>query len=116
MAGIKWDASGLLNGLSEFSTKADAAMWMYVQTGATKMQNYTKKNRPWTDRTGAARQRLTGTPMTIPSGYRIRLAHGVDYGVYLELAHEKKYAIINPTIQSEGPEIVKGFQNLMEKL
>lgn len=116
MANFQFDPNNLLKGLTEFSTKSDAAMWMYVSTGALKLQNYAKAHRPWTDRTGAARQRLTGTPQAKPGGYRIALAHGVDYGIWLELAHEKRFAIIEPTLKAEGPEVLEGFQNLMEKL
>lgn len=116
MASFRVDPSKMLKGFSQFSTKSEAAIWMYVDTSALKLQNYARSHRPWTDRTGAARQRLTGTPQTTDNGYRIRLAHGVDYGIWLELAHEKRFAIIEPTIQAEGPEIMKGFQRLLEKL
>ena len=113
---FKFDINDMLHGLSEFSSKADAAIWQYVQTAALSMQNYAKQNRPWTDRTGAARQRLTGTGYAVPTGYQIRLAHGVNYGIWLELAHEKRYAIIEPTIQAKGPDVIDGFKNLIGKL
>lgn len=116
MATLQFDMTGLLNGLTEFSTKADMAMWMYTDTAALKVQNYAKRNRPWTDRTGDARKRLTGTPEATKTGYRIKLAHGVDYGIWLELAHEKRFAIIEPTIKAMGPEVIKGFEKLLEKL
>ena len=47
---------------------------------------------------------------------RITLAHGVSYGIWLELAHEKNYAIIAPTIREEGPRIVEDLGDLMSKL
>ena len=47
---------------------------------------------------------------------RITLAHGVDYGIWLELAHGKNYAIIAPTVREEGPRIIKDLDNLMSKL
>ena len=51
------------------------------------------------------------------NGYRITLAHGVDYGIWLELAHEKKYAIIPETIRVVGDgEILPGFERLIERL
>ena len=51
-----------------------------------------------------------------PTIVRITLAHGVDYGIWLELAHEKNYAIIAPTVREEGPRIVSDLDNLMSKL
>ena len=51
------------------------------------------------------------------NGYRIRLAHGVDYGIWLELANEKRYAIIDETVKHVGDsEVMPAFQNLMDRL
>ena len=44
------------------------------------------------------------------------VVHGFDYGIWLELAHEKNYAIIAPTIREEGPRIINDLNNLMSKL
>ena len=51
----------------------------------------------WTDRTGAARGSLTATPELIGRAMRLRLAHGVPYGIWLEVANDGRYAIIQPT-------------------
>ena len=67
---------------------------VFAQSGAQKMEQYAKKNRQWTDRTGRARQPLNGSAFRIDNGYRIHIAHGVYYGVYLEYAHENKYSIL----------------------
>lgn len=113
---FKFDASDLMNGFLKLEDKAGAAMLMYAENGALKLQNSAKQNRPWTDRTGHARQRLTGKVNMKPNGYELELAHGVDYGIWLELAHEKRFAIIEPTINKEGPRIVQGFERLLDKL
>ena len=76
-----------------------------------------KMNRPWTDRTGMAKALLNAkVSQPSPTIVRITLAHGVDYGIWLELAHEKNYAIIAPTVREEGPRIVSDLDNLMSKL
>lgn len=114
---FKFDPSDLLNGLTKFESKSDAAVAAYAETSALKLQNYAKENRRWTDRTGHARQRLTGTSGKVADGYKLTLAHGVDYGIWLELAHEKRFAIIQETIQTVGSnEIMPGFQRLLERL
>lgn len=116
-AGFSLDTSKLFAGMSELETKAQAAVRMYAETSALKLQNYARKNRPWTDRTGQARQRLTGDVLIASNGYRLRLAQGVDYGIFLELEHEKRFAIIMPTIEYIGSnEIMPGFRNLLERL
>lgn len=114
---FNFDLSGLLSGLSKFEDKSDAAIAAYAQTSALKLQNYAKVHRRWTDRTGHARQRLTGRSYKVSKGYELSLAHGVDYGVWLELAHEKRFAIIDPTINYVGNnQIMPGFQKLLERL
>lgn len=117
MAGLKFDLSGMISGLADCESKADIAIRMLAEQGALQLQNSARENRKWTDRTGHARQRLTGYVGKIPEGYRITLAHGVDYGIWLELAHEKRFAIIPRTIEYVGTfEIMPGFQRLIERL
>lgn len=113
---FRFDASSLIAGMTSLQGKAEIAMMMYAENGALKLQNYAKEHRPWTDRTGHARQRLTGKSSRVDKGYQLELSHGVEYGIWLEMAHEKRFAIINPTIEKVGPSVVKGFERLLEKL
>lgn len=114
---FKFDPGSLLKNLETAPSKADAVIHMYADTSALKLQNFAKENRPWTDRTGQARQRLSGRAYAITDGYRLELAHGVSYGIWLELAHEKKYSIIPKTIQYVGNnEILPGLQHLLDRL
>ena len=117
--GLRWDTSDLK--LKSFEEHMDAAIAVYANTQAERLIGYAKENRPWTDRTGAARQRLNAYVTDIPSeekrqGYRINLAHGVDYGVWLELAMEKRYAILFPTVELKGNEVIAGMKNLVRKI
>ena len=114
---FRFDGSDLMKGLMTAETKSDAAIHMYAETSALQLQNYAKENRPWTDRTGHARQRLKGYVGKSEAGWRIYLAHGVDYGLWLELAHEKRYSIIPKTIEYVGAKtIIPGFKRLLERL
>ena len=112
--GVRIDASDLEAGLSNLMKPA--VVRMYAETQAKNLEGYAKEHRPWTDRTGDARKRLTGYVTEIPTGYRINLAHGVDYGVWLELAMEKRFAILEPTVRLQGPEVLRGLNQLMDKL
>lgn len=93
-----------------------AALRVYAETQAEVLEGEMKQNRPWTDRTGDARKRLTGYVTEIPKGYRINLAHGVTYGIFLELAMEKRFAILEPTVRLRGPAVVQGMKELLQKL
>lgn len=108
------DISEVDAGLSELMKVA--AVRMYAETQAKNLEGYAKEHRPWTDRTGDARKRLTGYVTEIPNGYRINLAHGVDYGIWLELAMEKRFAILEPTVRLRGPEVLRGLKNLLDRL
>lgn len=116
-SGFRLDMTGLLKGLTSAPDKIDLAIRAYAEQGALKLQNFAKENRRWTDRTGQARQRLNGYVGKSQVGYRIYLAHGVEYGLWLELANEKRYSIIPQAIEYVGAfEIMPGFQKLMDRL
>ena len=114
--GFEFDPKNMIQRINEAASKSEIAISMYAENAALTLQNYAREHRPWTDRTGHARQRLTGSVARVSQGYQIILAHGVDYGVWLELAHEKRYAIIQPTIQAKSPEVLSGFNKLLERL
>lgn len=113
MATIRIDSKQLLKRLENAEPKSRVAIKMFAQEGAKKFENYAKINRPWTDRTGHARQRLVGWVEMFSDKVRINIGHGVDYGVYLELAHEKRFAILQPTVNACSKEILEGFKELM---
>lgn len=114
--GFSMDLSGLEKGINAFMGKSEAAIRMYAETAALSLQNYMRDKAAWTDRTGAARQRLTGNVEKVTSGFKIVLAHGVNHGMWLELAHEKRFAIIQPTILVKSNEIMEGFDHLLERM
>lgn len=76
---------------------------------ATKMEGAAKRDAPWTDRTGNARSGLFGTSEANIAQQLvvIYLSHGpvIDYGVFLELAHGGRYAVVMRTIESHLPEL-----------
>lgn len=103
--------------LEKLHKRCDAAVLMYAITKAQQLEYYMKINRKWTDRTGAAKARLKGTA-SIPKEHQVRitLAHGVNYGIWLELAHEMNYAIIRPTILMQSAGVMRGFDTLMAQI
>lgn len=112
---FKMDTSDILNGLMSLENKTKAAINVYADTVAKKMEAHAKSNRPWQDNTGQARGRLTGTSTRLSgSVVRCNLSHGVSYGVYLEVCNEGKYAILKPTVDAIGPSAVKGLSNLLK--
>ena len=87
-----------------------------LQSEARGLEDYMKLNRPWTDRTGNARAGLRADVLTEGDNVAIVLSHSVYYGVYLEYAMEQRFAIINPTIRSQGHRVVSAFEGTIGRL
>ena len=104
------------DGLKQMSERAEAAILMYAKDQSKALESQMKQKAPWTDRTTMARKSLRGEAEKTDNGVRITLSHGVDYGKWLELAHEKRYAILEETVQNVSPEILSGFTELLKHL
>lgn len=114
---FNYSQSSLSQNLSKMTTKLGAVVLMYCGTKASELEAKMKSNRPWTDRTGMAKATLSArVSQPDQNTIRITLAHGVEYGIWLELAHEKNYAIVAPTIREEGPRVVEGLNNILSRL
>lgn len=110
------DMSEIQRKLSQKPAEIERATIAYGQTVASDLQGKAQQNRPWTDRTGQARQRLRGYVEKRDNVVRINLAHGVSYGEYLEYGNEKRYAIIEPTLRANERNIVDGWYRMVKKI
>jgi hypothetical protein len=133
---LRYSESGLAKGLSRLAERAGAVILAYAGTKAGIIESDMKQDRPWTDRTGMAKSRLSARVSQPQSNIvRITLAHGVDYGVYLEgfkpdgtvmkryasgvageLGSEKKFAIVGPSVRKFAPEVVEDLQGIMGEM
>ena len=80
-----------------------------------KLENWAKLNAPWTDRTTNARNGLAARSGRTAKVHYIVLFHQVPYGIWLETRWSGKYAIIMPTIDKFGPEIMDTLQKILDK-
>lgn len=114
--GLSFNMSGLQTGLELLDRKMEFALDRYCERAAEGLAGYAKQHRRWKDRTHDARDRLSGRTYKVSKGRRIELAHGVNYGIWLEMAHERKYAIIEESIEKYGTQqIMPGFQKFIGK-
>ena len=78
-----------------------------MEEGAREVQAFAQGNAFWSDITGMARAGLTAEVSMDGTGeVVIDLSHSVDYGQWLELIQDGNFAIIMPTIETLGPEIL----------
>lgn len=94
-----------------------SAIEKVMQYNANEGQNFMRSNAPWTDRTGNARQGLAGRSFKRGQWkYTIVLYHSVSYGIWLELANDRKYKIIEPAWLRTGQQVMADLNGLMRKL
>lgn len=112
---VEFEENDILDGLDKVLSKTEAVLRVYADSVAKKMEASAKTNRPWTDRTGDARRTITAFAKHASnrSKIRITLQDGVYYGKYLEYCNGGKYAIIEPTVDKEAPNIVEGMKGLL---
>jgi hypothetical protein len=113
-SGFTWTkppSAELIPGVLAYGDKVRVAIRAVADYMAQKVQGEMRQNAPWEDRTRLARGGLFSV-VEEASGdlVTIWLSHGhtVYYGVFLELAHGKKYAVIMPTIEANLP-VIEGM-------
>jgi len=70
----------------------------------------------WTDRTGAARSGLVAIPIHGRTFEEIFMSYSVTYGIWLEVAHDRKYAIITPMMRIAGEALMHDLRFILNKL
>lgn len=100
--------------LSKAVDRHKAALGMYADTAAKKIKGEAKAKAPWQDRTGNARESIDGTGGWEGNELKVVLSGGMSYSVYLELAYERRYAILKPTIDKNASEILNSYQKLVK--
>lgn len=114
--GIVWDIhmDDFLGDLAEYNTKFTAAVKTICDTVARKMENWAKDNAIWINRTGNARQGLTGQAIWKDHNtIWVCVCHSVDYGVWLELAMGRKYAILEKAVESNKDELINALFDIV---
>lgn len=114
--GFKWTrtpTAAFDNAVQLYADAIRAGVFAIAQRYAGEIEAYMKDNAIWTDRTANARQTMAAEAFQLADMARIVLAHGMEYGVYLELANGGAFAIIGPTIDVFGPRIWADVQELM---
>ncbi|MBT9137203.1 MAG: hypothetical protein DDT34_02290 [Firmicutes bacterium] len=81
---------------------------------AGQLEGRAKKNAPWQDRSSNARNGLFGTVEVRGDVIYIRVAHSMEYGIFLELANDGRFAILKPTVDASTTEVERAYRRLWE--
>lgn len=107
------DIEGVLQGLATFENRAMAAMKLYGDTAGKKLEKEAKDGAPWIDRTGLSRKTIQGGSQMEGDKCTVYVAGNTEQFPFLELAHDKKYATLQPSVDKLTPEILNGLNNLL---
>lgn len=110
-----WDEFSKMK-VEQLDTKAraKAGITEIAEQASVKMREYAQKNRRWTDRTGYAKMLLQSVVATVgKKEIQSIVAHGVDYGVYLEYSFNRRYAILEEARDAIYPEAAKAIQEML---
>ncbi len=66
----------------------------------------------WTNRTGQAAARMFTNAEMADNVISWFMAHGVQYGVYLELANDRRFAAINPILEEYAIYFIQDVRKL----
>jgi len=110
--GIRWLSNPFFGsgGQAVLILKMEAGLAAVTRGFGKDVQDYAQEHAPWEDRTGEARQGLTAKAEQRLTRYTITLFHTVEYGIWLEVRWDGKYAIILPTIEHMGHELMDRLQ------
>jgi len=112
----KYARSTLAAGIANFYGKMVDGFEDVLEPFAEQMMEYAQANAPWSDRSGDARSGLTGDFEHEGENFIVSLYHTVDYGKWLEIRWGGKYAVILPTIETLGPEMMRELKDMMDEI
>lgn len=100
------------------AVRARAGVLALGQVSAARMEAQAKAGAPWTDRTGNARQGLTGSAEADGDHVRVAIAGTMSYQPYLELGTSRMAArpILVPTQQAEAPQLIADAAKVVSEL
>lgn len=104
----------VIRNLRDWGQRRRAAVVALAQNWAGTLEGRAKEKGSWQDRTGLARGGLRGEVIVGRNEVKIALAHSVEYGVFLELARDGRYAILKPTLDAAVPQIYATYKRLWE--
>jgi hypothetical protein len=103
------------NNLNRFVDRSLKETANVLGKAITECENTAKRQAPWTDRTGNARNSITGSgPVTEANNVKTALSIGVFYGKYLELCRGGRYRIVWPTLEWIRPRVGEYMKGIMK--
>lgn len=105
----------MIGNINDYTKRVQAGLLVITKQVAVKMENWAKNNAPWTDRTTNARRGLfADADWENVTNLVVSMSHTVDYGPMLELAYERKYAILERAIEEHKDEFITQWEKIIK--
>lgn len=118
----KYDGKELDDNLAQFGEQINKTITLTTDFAGDRGKSAMKLKAPWTDQTGNARAGLdvhvdhSGVGAIGFTQHLLTFLHGVDYGIWLEIANNGKFQIIMPTVVQVAQETMNAFKDMFSKL
>lgn len=113
---FKWDVTRFKSP-KHMEDKLRRALHGIVKYWDGPIETHMKTKAPWTDRTSNARSGLAAQGVKESDDvYSVVMTYSVNYGIFLEVCNDGKYAILKPTLVLYGPKVIGMTEKLLNRL
>jgi hypothetical protein len=113
---FSFNADTLVKNLDLLPQRMERVIIAAIEYHATRGEAALRKGARWTDRTSNARNGLFTATSHSRTKHTITFYHSVPYGIWLEVRWAGRYAIIMPTVRSEGALLMKTLDKAMARI
>lgn len=110
---FKLDISKTVKRMAEIKQRSMFAAEKVAQNAAARMEAEAKRDAPWTDRTGNARQTIKGFSGWAGKKLRCGISGNMEYSEYLEYGNEGKNAVLWPTVHRNEAKIKEQMRKVV---
>jgi hypothetical protein len=111
-----WDDKKVRANLEALMPQIQDAVFQLFTYWSQKGSSLMRSNARWTDRTGNARQGLSGAVFDSDDEIALVFFHRVTYGIWLEIRWSGRYAIIGPTMAEVAPQLAQQVATVILRL
>jgi hypothetical protein len=96
----------LLTNIRQLDSRVTRMLTAAIEYHATRGEATMRRSAKWKDRTTNARNGLHTSTQHSSTKHSIIFAHGVSYGIWLEVRWAGRYAVIQPSMTKTGAELM----------
>lgn len=111
-----FDSGPMAAELNALPGRAAAALDEYGRSVAARLEAEAKEKGPSSGPAARTGLPLKGSVERTESGIRVILESAAQDAASREFAHEKKNAVLCPTLKRAAPQAMQGLRNLLERL